>query len=99
MILLKRRPPIITTVVSTQAWIGLVGLVRSLYHQILDGFPILVTVVIIKWSKVDAIVEVRQKNQQVQKEKEQAKLDKFKKGQCDLQDELDQVTTQKEKLA
>ena len=62
-------------------------------------FLILVTVVIIKRSKVDAIVEARQKNQQFQKEKEQAKLDKFKKHQCDLQDELDQVTAQKEKLA
>ena len=34
-------------------------------------FPILVTVVIIKWSKVDAIVEARQKHQQIQKEKKQ----------------------------
>ena len=62
-------------------------------------FPILITVVIIKRSKVDAIVEVRQKNQQVQKENEQVKLDKFKKGQCDLQGKVDQVTAQKEKLA
>ena len=61
-------------------------------------FPILVTVVIIKRSKVNAIVEARQKNRQVQKEKEQVELDKFKKGQCDLQDELDLVTAQKEKL-
>ena len=43
-------------------------------------FPISVTVVIIKRSKVDAIVEMRQKNQQVQKENEQVELDKFKKG-------------------
>ena len=35
----------------------------------------------------------------VQKENEQVELDKFKKGQCDLQGEQDQVTTQKEKLA
>ena len=60
-------------------------------------FPILVTVVIIKRSQVDDIVEVKQKNQQVQKEKEQAELEKFKKGQSDLHDELDQVTIQKEK--
>ena len=33
-------------------------------------FPILVTVVIIKRSKVDTIVEARQKHQQLQKEKE-----------------------------
>ena len=63
------------------------------------GSPILVTVVIIKRSKVDVIVEVRQRNRQVQKENEQVELDKFKMGQCDLQGELDQVTTQKEKLA
>ena len=62
-------------------------------------FSTLVTVVIIKRSKVDAIVEARQKHWQIQKEKEQIELDKLKQGQYDLQDELDQVTTQKEKLA
>ena len=62
-------------------------------------FPILVTVVIIKKSKVDAIVEARQKHWQIQKEKEQIELDKLKQGQYDKQDELDQVVTQKEKLA
>ena len=62
-------------------------------------FPILVTVVIIKRSKVDAIVEARQKYRQIQKEKEQLELGKLKQGQYDLQDELDQVATQKEKLA
>ena len=56
-------------------------------------FPILVTVVIIKRSKVDTIVEARQK------EKEQIELAKLKQGHYDLQDKLDQVTTQKEKLA
>ena len=61
-------------------------------------FPILVTVVIIKRSKVDAIVEARQKHRQIQKEKEQIELAKLKQGQYDLQDELDQVATQKEKL-
>ena len=62
-------------------------------------FPILVTVVIIKRSKVDTIVEARQTHRQIQKEKEQIELDKLKQGQYDLQDELDQVATQKEKLA
>ena len=59
-------------------------------------FPILVTVVIIKRSKVDTIVEARQKHRQIQKE--QIELAKLKQGQYDLQDELDQVATQKEKL-
>ena len=59
-------------------------------------FPILVTIVIIKRSKVNAIVEARQKHQQ---KKETIELDKLKQGQYDLQDELDQVPTQKEKLA
>ena len=62
-------------------------------------FPILVTVVIIKRSKVDAIVEARQKHRQIQKEKEQIEMAKLKQGQYDLQDELDQVAMQKEKLA
>ena len=62
-------------------------------------FPILVTVVIIKRSKVDAIVEARQKHRQIQKEKEQIEMAKRKQGQYDLQDELDQVAMQKEKLA
>ena len=34
-------------------------------------FPILVTVVIIKRSKVDEIVEARQKHRKIQKEREQ----------------------------
>ena len=62
-------------------------------------FPVLVTVVIIKSSKVEAIVETRQKHRQIQKEKEQIELAKLKQGQYDLQDELDQVAAQKEKLA
>ena len=62
-------------------------------------FPILVTVVIFKRSKVDATAEARQKHQQIQKEKEQIELDKLKQGQYDLLDELDQVVTHKEKLA
>ena len=43
-------------------------------------FPILVTIVTIKRSKVDTIVEARQKHQQLQKEKEQMELDKLKQG-------------------
>ena len=58
-------------------------------------FLILVTVVIIKRSKVDAIVEARQKHWQIQKEKEQIELDKLKQGHYDLQDELDQVVAKK----
>ena len=58
-------------------------------------FPILVTVVIIKRSKVDAIVEAQQKHRWIQKEKEQIEMAELKQGQYDLQDELDQVATQK----
>ena len=61
-------------------------------------FPILVTVVIIKRSKVDAIVEARQKHRQVQNEREQGELAKLRQGQYDLQDELDQMAAQKERL-
>ena len=65
----------------------------------LMDFPILVTIVIIKRSKVDTIVEARQKHRQLQKEKEQMELDKLKQGQNDLQSELDQVATQKRKVS
>ena len=47
-------------------------------------FPILITVVIIKRSKVDSIVEVRQKYRQERKDQE-----KLKQGQCDLQAEFE----------
>ena len=47
-------------------------------------FPILITVVIIKRSKVDLIVEVRQKYRQERKDQE-----KLKQGQCDLQTEFE----------
>ena len=57
-------------------------------------FPILLTVLIIKRSKVDAIVSARQKHRQIQKEKELEELEKLKQGQ----DELDQVAAQKERL-
>ena len=47
-------------------------------------FPILITVVIIKRSKVDSIVEVRQKYRQERKDQE-----KLKQGQYDLQTEFE----------
>ena len=61
-------------------------------------FPILVTIVIIERSKVDTIVEARQKHRKIQREKEKIELAKIKQDQYDLQDELDQVAAQKEKL-
>ena len=61
-------------------------------------FPILITVVILTRSKVDAIVNVRQKHRQAQTDKELEELAKLKQGQCDLQDEIDQVAAQKERL-
>ena len=60
--------------------------------------PILITVVIIERSKVAAIVKARQDGRQSQKQKEKAKIDILKQGQHDLQDELSQVSTQKERL-
>ena len=48
------------------------------------NFPILITVVIIKRSKVDSIVEVRQKYRQERKDQE-----KLKQGQYDLQTEFE----------
>ena len=56
-------------------------------------------VVIIDRSKVDTIVKVRQGYRQSQKEEEKAKIDILKWGQHDLQEELSQVSTQKERLA
>ena len=61
--------------------------------------PILITVFIIERSKVDAIVKARQDYRQSQKQKEKAKIDILKWGQHDLQEELSQVYTQKERLA
>ena len=52
-------------------------------------FPILITIVIIKRSKVDSIVEVRQKYRQERKDQELRDLEKFKQGQCDLQAEYE----------
>ena len=61
-------------------------------------FPILITVVIIKRSKVDSIVEVRQKYRQEQKDRELKELEKLKQGQYDLQEELEQMAAQKSTL-
>ena len=47
-------------------------------------FPILVTVVIMKRSKVDEIVEARQRHRKLQKEREQKEIDKLTQGQHDL---------------
>ena len=60
--------------------------------------PILVTVVIIKRCKVDAIVEARQKYRKGQRDKELEDLGKSKQGRYDLQEEADQVAAQKETL-
>ena len=46
--------------------------------RILEGFSILITVVIIKRSKVDSIVEVRQKYRQKQKDRKLQELEKLK---------------------
>ena len=62
-------------------------------------FPILVTVVIITRSKVNEIVEARQKHRQIQKEWKQKEIDKLLQGQYDLEEEFKEVTTQKEVLA
>ena len=61
--------------------------------------PVVITVVIIDRPKVYAIVKARQDYRQNQKKKERAEIDILKQGQHDLQDELSQVTTQKERLA
>ena len=60
--------------------------------------PILVTMVIIKRSKVDAIVEARQKYRKEQKYRELKDLEKLKQGQYDFQEEVEQVAAQKETL-
>ena len=59
---------------------------------------ILITVVIIKRSKVDTIVEARQKYRREQKDGESKDLEKLKQGQYDLQEEVEQVVAQKETL-
>ena len=60
--------------------------------------PILITVVIIKRSKVDAIVEARQKYRREQKDGESKDFEKLRQGQYDLQEEVEQVVAQKETL-
>ena len=60
--------------------------------------PILVTIVIIKRSKVDAIVEARQKYRKEQKDRELKDLEMLKQGQYDLHEEVGQVAAQKEAL-
>ena len=52
-------------------------------------FPILITVVIIKRSKADSIMEVRQKYRQERKDQELRDLEKLKQGQCDPQAEFE----------
>ena len=61
-------------------------------------FPILITIVIIKRSKVDSIVEVRQKYRQEQKDRKLKELEKLKQGQYDLQEEFEQMAAQKSTL-
>ena len=60
--------------------------------------PILITVVIIERSKVDAIVKARQDYRQNQKKEEEVEVDVLKQGHHDLQEELEQITTQTERL-
>ena len=66
--------------------------------RILEGFPILITIVIIKRLKVDSIVEVRQKYWQEQKDHELQELEKLKQGQYNLQEEFEQMAAQKSTL-
>ena len=66
--------------------------------ELWGDLPILVTTVIIKRSKVDAIVEARQKYRKGQRDKELEDLGKLKQGWYDLQEEADQVAAQKETL-
>ena len=61
-------------------------------------FPILITVVIIRRSKLDSTVEVRQKYREEQKDRKLEELEKLKQGQYDLEEEFEQVNVQKELL-
>ena len=61
-------------------------------------FPILITIVIIKRSKVDSIVEVRQKYRQEQKDRKLKELEMLKQGQYDLQEEFELMAAQKSTL-
>ena len=51
-----------------------------------------------KRSKVDEIVEARQKHRELQKEREQEEIDKLMQGQHDLEEEFNKVAGQKEML-
>ena len=62
-------------------------------------FPVLITVVIIKQTKVNEIVIARCKSRKEAQGCAREELGQLKQGQHDLQDELNQVTTQKEYLA
>ena len=61
-------------------------------------FPILITVVIMERSKVDEIVEARQKNRELQREREWQEIDKLPWGQYDLEEEFNKVAAQKKML-
>ena len=61
-------------------------------------FTNLITMVIIQRSKVDAIVEARQKYRKEQKDGELKDLEKLKQGQYDLREEVEKVAAQKETL-
>ena len=60
--------------------------------------PVLIKMVIIDRSKVNAIVKARQDYRQNQKKKERAEIDVLKQGQNDLKDEPSQATIHKERL-
>ena len=62
-------------------------------------FPILIMVVIITGSKVDNIFQARQRHRQIRKEQEQKEIDKLKQGQYDLEEEFQEVVTQREEFA
>ena len=64
----------------------------------MDEFSILIMVVIITRSKVDDIVETRQKHRQIQREREQKEIDKLMQGQYDLKEEFKEVATQREEF-
>ena len=62
-------------------------------------FPVLITIVIIKQTKVNEIIIARHKSRKEAQGCAQEELGQLKQGQHDLQDELNQVMAQKESLA
>ena len=56
-------------------------------------FPIFIMVVIITRSKVDDIIEARQKHRQIQREQEWKEIDKLMQGQYDLKEQFKEVAT------